>query len=463
MLDVQPKFTDDLAHRVLFFRRVFPADYCRARGATRRSVRSLRSGSTEQLERDEASASLRRSATMAPGDSRRARSIARADPAPTALAIDALVALGASTDDPAVARGVQALLAMQHPYGLWNRSAKTGFVTTSYVLHTLSRLYPDEQPKLTRKDFEPTAGESLHDTIARMRLLAQLDPWSAAATEEPPKQLLDLMQAGAAHSQPEVRYWAMIALGARHIRSGGAGPDRGPGRSGENGPRSGPLGTAANAARRSGWEQVFAAYEQRQRPGARTARRGARHAGRRGDAALASRSSSGLAAMLDRMMSRDANPAVRAWAARAAWNWWLWNPPTRQRLNQAYLTMLQTPEPSQSGRKRQALSASGAVDRQRQSRQRQLRQPYPELADLFQAIGKRMLAASMGRQMSERLTGVAATYYNASYGSNGTGQLGYATPHAAETIGKAVLGYWEEAEARDDSSESNSPSKRPPT
>ena len=32
MLDVEPKFTDDLAHRVLFFRRVFPADYAALKG-----------------------------------------------------------------------------------------------------------------------------------------------------------------------------------------------------------------------------------------------------------------------------------------------------------------------------------------------------------------------------------------------------------------------------------------------
>ena len=44
-----------------------------------------------------------------------------ADPAPTALALDALASLGADHTDPAVARGVQSLLAMQHPYGLWTR------------------------------------------------------------------------------------------------------------------------------------------------------------------------------------------------------------------------------------------------------------------------------------------------------------------------------------------------------
>ena len=102
---------------------------------------------------------------------------------------------------------------MQHPYGLWNRSARTGFVTTAYVLHTLSRLFPDEQPKLRRQDIEAKPDESLHDTIGRMRLLAYVDPWSASATEEPPEQFLDLMLAGATHQDAHVRYWAMISLG----------------------------------------------------------------------------------------------------------------------------------------------------------------------------------------------------------------------------------------------------------
>jgi hypothetical protein len=119
-----------------------------------------------------------------------------ADPAPTALAIDALVSLGASHTDPAAAKGVQALLALQDPYGRWNRAAKTGFVTTSYVLNTLARLYPDKPQLFTRRDFEPQPNESLQDSVARMRRLAQLDAWSVVSTEAPAEHLLDLMQAG---------------------------------------------------------------------------------------------------------------------------------------------------------------------------------------------------------------------------------------------------------------------------
>ena len=48
--------------------------------------------------------------------------------------------------------------------------------------------------------------------------------------------------------------------------------------------------------------------------------------------------------------------------------------------------------------------------------------------------------------ISDRLARVAATYYNASYGSNGTGQLGYATPQSSEAIGRAVMNLWQRAE-----------------
>src|SRR5204862_3974505 len=108
--------------------------------------------------------------------------------------------------DPAVAKGVQALLRMQDPCGRWNKAALTGFVTTSYALHALARLYPDTPRPIQRADFEPRPDESLNDTIARFRALAQQsDP-----------QFIDLILPGATHASPQVRYWAMMALGAVH-------------------------------------------------------------------------------------------------------------------------------------------------------------------------------------------------------------------------------------------------------
>src|SRR5439155_15466380 len=198
LLTLEPKFTDDLAHRILFFRRVLPDNYAALKENSSQSQQVLQR-ITRQVEQDERA--LRSSQRddgawgFTPGQVDR-----NADPAPTALALDALVALGADQTDPAVARGVQSLLAMQHPYGLWNRSAKTGFVTTTYVMHAQSRLFPEHLPKLRRQDFVADANESLHDTIARMRLLAYLDPWSAIATEDAPDELFDLLFSGAVHT-----------------------------------------------------------------------------------------------------------------------------------------------------------------------------------------------------------------------------------------------------------------------
>jgi DNA-binding CsgD family transcriptional regulator len=48
-----------------------------------------------------------------------------------------------------------------------------------------------------------------------------------------------------------------------------------------------------------------------------------------------------LSRTLARMMNDDPHPAVRAWSSRAAWNWWVWNPPIRGQLNQAFLRSLE--------------------------------------------------------------------------------------------------------------------------
>jgi hypothetical protein len=443
ILEMEPKFTDDLAHRVIFFQRVFPADYPALKDNSV-EAQKLVERAREQVEQD--ARALRSSQRddgawgFAPG-----KVDSETDPAPTALAIDALVALGADQDDPAVARGVTALLKMQHPYGLWNRSARTGFVTTAYVLHTLARLYPDAQPKLTWSDLAPRPGESLHDAIARMRLLAHLDTWSASATDDPPARILDLIEAGAAHVSPQVRYWAMIALGARHTSAAVPALIRGLGDPVKMVREAARWGLRQSLLDDQGWGEVFDAYE-------------------RGDdlvreqlaAALVMRADTvmtdsrvdleRMAAMFDRMMSEDANPAVRAWAARAAWNWWVWNPPIRQRLNEAYLTMLQTPEPSllAENAKRYQVQALLIVNGNRSSANYD--NPYPELADLLRNAGEAIEQGPATGLMSERFTRAAGTYYNASYGSNGTGQLGYATPQSSQTIGRAIMNFWQRAE-----------------
>jgi hypothetical protein len=445
MLAVEPKFTDDLAHRILFFCRVVYQDA----GVPKDNVDDLTVKIKKQLQADERAlrASQRKDGAwgFSPG-----KIDDTSDPAPTALAIDALVALGADLNDPAISRGVQALLAMQHPYGLWNRSARTGFVTTSYVMHTLSRLFPDSQPTLPYGSLEVRPNETILDTIARMRKLAHLAPWSAVATQERPEHHLPLMQAGASHASAQVRYWAMIALGCCYSEAAVPSLVKG---------LNDPVKMVREAARwglrqtlldDKGWAEVFAAYEgqdnelQREQLAAVLVMRA--------DAATTGSNLDlqRLGALLDQMMSTDANPAVRAWAARAAWNWWLWNPPIRRRLNQAYVTMLETPEPSvlAENAKRYQLQALLIVNGNRAAANYD--NPYPELADLFQAIGNRLQSSPSSQRISERLTNVAATYYNSSYGANGNGQLGYATPQSSEAIGRAVVAYWERAEKSDD-------------
>jgi hypothetical protein len=452
MLDLEPKFTDDLAHRVLFFRRVLPADYATLKGKATpegsAEAQRLVERAKEQVERDERAlrASQRDDGAwgFAPG-----KVDSDADPAPTALAIDALVALGVDRDDPAVARGVAALLKMQHPYGLWNRSARTGFVTTSYVLHTLSRLYPDAQPKLSVDQLRPVAGESLLDAISRMRRLAQSESWSAAASDGSSEQLLELAERGATHASPQVRYWGMIALGSRHDGTAAPALIQGLGDGVKMVREAARWGLRQTLLNDQGWDQVLAAYDsgsdlaREQLAAALVMRADAVMTGSRVDFPR-------LAAMLDQMMSRDASPAVRAWAARAAWNWWVWNPPIRQRLNEAFLTMLQSPEPSHLAEhaKRYQLQALLIVNGNRSSANYD--NPYPELAPLLEAAGKAIESGPASELISDRLARVAGTYYNASYGSNGTGQLGYATPQSSEAIGRAVMNLWERAEMSGD-------------
>ena len=89
----------------------------------------------------------------------------------------------------------------------WNRNALTGFVTTAYSLHALSRLYPEKRLPRQPADYEPRPDESLADTVARFRELAQL------GLEPDDSRFISLILPGADHPSPQVRYWAQIALG----------------------------------------------------------------------------------------------------------------------------------------------------------------------------------------------------------------------------------------------------------
>ncbi len=453
ILNINVRFSDDLSNRIEFFLKTFPSNYVSVKGDT-----------------DEARNLWIRGSAQVAADERRLRQIQKpdgawgfdpgstddlgrtwkltskdpkdTDPAPTALALTALAALGHDDRDPAVRRGVAALLAMQDPYGRWNRNALTGFVTTAYSMHALSRLYPASDSAPSRADFEPRPGESLADTIARFRALAQL---GLRAGDD---QYLDLVLPGVAHASPHVRYWAQLALGALHNERGVTAQIRGLGDPVKMVREAARWGLRQTLLDDKGWDYLFPACS----TGDDLTREGIAGAlVMRADAVL-TRSSVGfdrLASALDRMMNHDPHPAVRSWSTRAAWNWWVWNPPVREKLNAAVLKALDRDEPSALAENamRYQMEALFIANGQRANGSRE--HQYRELTSLFDAIRKKV-DAGPSANLRRRLVDIAGTYYNTSGGDGGPGQMGYVTAGSAETMGKAILGYWVDAERSGD-------------
>ncbi len=422
LLTLKPRFTDDFANRIEFFRHHFPV------AGHKREPEILK-----QYRADESS--LR--AWQHTQGCWSFEKTGECDPAPTALALTALAALGLDDRDAAVKKGVAWLLAQQDPYGRWNKSALTGFVTTAYVEHALARLYP--MSPAPAPSFAPADNESTLDTLARFRALAQL----GLSPED--RRYTPLVLAGATHPVAAVRYYAQIALGA--LRD-----DRGiPAQMAALNDHSKMVREAARWSLRQtllddkGWDLVFDAAS---RGDDLTRETIAGALVMRADAVL-SRSSVGFARLtqhLDRLMNDDPSPAVRAWAARAAWNWWIYNPPVRAAINASVLRALERPEPNvlTENALRYQLEALFIANGQKANSSRE--HQYPELSQLFEKIERR-LDTRPNPLMIDRLTAIAATYYSQAGGDGGPGQMGYITPNSAPMMGKAVYAYWQRAEA----------------
>ncbi len=449
ILGVVPKYSDDLSNRIEFVLKTFPVNYVAAREESAPAV-SLVTRLHAQIAADE----------------RRLRGIQKSDgswgfhpgvttdngytwtngsddpkdvdPAPTALALTALAALGYDDKDPAVKRGVDALLRMQDAYGRWNRNALTGFVTTAYSLQALARLYPGGDRKPELGDFEPNPSESLLDTIGRFRALAQL------GLRPDDGRFLDLVVPGTTHSSPQVRYWAQIALGALHNERGIASQIEGLGDPVKMVREAARWGLRQTLLDDKGWDHLYVAY---QTGGDLTREAIAAALIMRADGVL-SRSKVGfsrLAETFDRMMTDDPHPAVRAWATRAAWNWWVWNPPVRKGLNAAFVRALSSPEPNvlTAAAKRYQTEALLIANGQRANGSRE--HQYPELEQLVADLSAR-LESNASPLLEERLARIAATYYSTAGGDGGPGQMGYVTPKSAALMGKAILPVWDRAE-----------------
>ncbi|MDQ3009804.1 MAG: HEAT repeat domain-containing protein, partial [Acidobacteriota bacterium] len=368
------------------------------------------------------------------------------DPAPTALALIAFQALGYTDNDPAVARGVKALLRMQDPYGRWNKNALTGFVTTSYALHALSRLYPATPVKPMRAEFEAKPGESLPATIARVRALSHINNPADATV------FIDLMIQAASHHSPQVRFWAATALGGAHHERGVPALTRLMGD-----PVKMVRDAAAWAMKQTllddaGFNAVFAAFEK----GDDLTRESImKSLGLRADAVMTNPAfdKRRLTRLLDRAMNDDPHPGVRAWAAKAAWQWWVWNPPMRAGIQQAWTKKLLTREPNalvENSFRYQSHAlfvanghkANGSEEHQ-----------YKELTALFNMLEGKLSDARLPHavkdRLARRLVTIAATFYNTSGGDGGPGQMGYITKGSTEMMGKAVMRLWRKTSAED--------------
>jgi HEAT repeat protein len=495
MLAVQPKYSDDLAHRIEFFQRFFPTNYLDQNRKAREAQQALPppppdptpAPSTtrvapgtadktpkpaefppytvlaaeaaqkllvrirEQLAKDE---SRLRSLQNPDGtwgfdpgtlaeDGKTWKTDGQYDPAPTALALIALQALGHGKDDPAIARGVNALLSRQDPYGRWNKTAQTGFVTTAYALHALSRLYPEMPEKLTRSSLEPQPLETLGHKIARVRHLSH--------SGEP--AFADLMIEAIQDSSPWVRYWGAMSLGGIHGVKGTEALVKALGD---------PVKMVRDAAAwameqalldDAGFASLFEAFA---RGDDLTRESIVKSLGIRADAVMTQPrfSKASLAQLLAKALNDDPHPGVRAWAAKAAWQWWVWNPPLREPIQKAWTRKLLSPESNTlvencfRYQSHALFIANGHKANASEEHQ------YPELSLLFKSLESRLddarLADAVKDRLARRLVAVASTFFNTSGGYGGPGQMGYVTPGSSNLFGKAAFRYFQQAEAAKD-------------
>ncbi len=460
------QFTDDVALRLNYFHRVLPIkEYAALAEKARKQEQDANLkvlGSAEECEKFIAAVQ-----TKLKEDEARLRAIqnadgswgfnpgstadegktwkqgdASSDPSPTALGVLGLSAAGYGADDPAIARGVKSLLASQEPTGRWNKAAQTGFVTTAYVLHALSRLYPATPEVPTRADFTPQKGESPLQTIKRVQALAQ--------TSEP--KFADLMRDAATHENTLVRYWAMIGLGGTHTNEGvpvlvNALADR-----------TKIVRDAATWALRQtllddkGWEATFAAYEKGNDD---TRQQVLQVLNMRADAVMSKSSLdwTRLTALFDRALNQDAHPAVRAWATKAAWQWWIWNPPVRGAINASWITMLQRPEPNALVENTMRYSSQALFIANGHKANGSKEHQYKELATLFASLTKRLDTpkdAETKARLARRLVSIGGTFYDTAGGDGGSGQMGYSTSGSGEMMGKATLAFLESATKSND-------------
>jgi hypothetical protein len=464
MLKINLKFCDDLGHRIEFFSRYFPADYVQA--ATKVADEEKLTGDKRKQAIDVATALQKQIREQVAADLKRLRGIQlpgggwsfdpgvtadkgktwtvkdkKADPSPTALALIAFHAAGIKKEDPTVAKGLAQLLKLQHPTGYWKVASQTGMVSTAYALHALARYYPQEPPKFSAKQFQSAKNESLTATIRRIR--------DIAITQQ--AEFAPLLVNAADHESALVRYWALLGLGYTNTEQGVTPLIRGLGDPSKMVREAAHWGLRQTLIDEHGWPQTFKALSSNDdyvREGAM------RTLVMKVDIVMPKTSlqHAQLTASLANGLNDDPHPAVRAWATRAAWQWWVWNPPVRDGLNQAWMRMLSRPESNalvENAIRYQSHAlfiANGHIANGSKTHQ------YKQLAELFVGLHKtwktsRAQNSQLHERLTQRLIAVASTFYSQRGGDGGPGQMGYVTPGAGELFGDVVLDYLAKVES----------------
>ena len=452
--DGQIKVSDDLGHRIEFFYDLLPrkelAELDDGSDLAKRAA-ALLPAFQQQVDRD-----LRRLLALQQDDGSWGFDVGvhdestdtwgriddRGDAAPTAVALIALRAAGHGADSPPVRRAVRWLLANQFEYGLWNRSAQTGFVTNAYVIRALSRLFPGDAKPFERRDFEPSPDETPLERLSRVRALQ--------ATSE--SDFADLMIDATEDPAPQVRYFGYLGIGGSLAASGIPALVSG---------LSDPVKACREAAFWSfrqlllddqGWPAALAAFrggDERTRQSILQAL--VMRADLGGPRSQVDRNA--LANLLGQAM-RDPFAGVRAYAFKAAWHWWVWNPPLRQRINRAWVDALLRPEANAHAENAlrystaSLLIVNGQIANQTGTDNRG--QQYRELEDLYRMLSSARRTAGDRRDLFEqRLAAVAATHFEERGNDGGPGQLGYSTPGATELVGSVLLDVYQNREDKE--------------
>ena len=440
--DDQLKVVDDLGHRIEFFYDLFPRDKAEAElvkgfeTQVKRDIRRLLA-----LQQDDGSWGFDLGVYDQASDSW-TRIDEPGDAAPTAVSLIALKSAGYTPTDAPVKKAVDWLLANQFEYGLWNNSAQTGFVTNAYVIRALSRLFPGDAKPYQRSTFEPKANETFLQKLSRVRALEKTNQ----------SEFADLMVEATKDEHPQVRYHGYLGIGgalsARGIPALISGLHD-------------PVKACREAAFWSlrqlllddqGWPALFAGY----RNGDDRTRQSIAQAlitrvDLVGPQSQVDRNE--LATLLARAIN-DPHPGVRAFAFKAAWHWWVWNPPLRQRLNKAWVQALTRPESNANAEAalRYSTASMLIVNGQiaNQTGVKNQDQQYRELEDLYIMLSSARNGNDAARELlDKRLTTVAATHFGERGGDGGPGQLGYSTRGSTELLGQIVLSQYEANKSAD--------------